>query len=393
VDLFSRAGAKYIVPVGEHCDGFPMYASEFTDWNASRMGPKRDVIGEVAQAARQRGLHFGTSSHRAEHWWWYNPGTRFDSDVNDPRFAGLYGPARPANLPSGTPGEYPDPNHLERWLPPDKAYMDDWLARSTEIIDKYRPEIFYFDWWIGQPAFEPYRQRLAAYYYNRAAEWQHGVVLTYKDYDFPENAAVLDVERGKPDTQRLLPWQTDTSVSINSWGYVENDTYRTAKSLIAELIDVVSKNGNLLLNVGPKSDGTIPDQARNVLLEMGNWLSVNGEAIYGTRPWIFYGEGPTIDEKSSVMGNDIKAYTAEDIRFTTKNGILYAIALGWPEDGKLAINSLWQGTPYLPQIVQIQLLGSSEPTRWRQTAKALILELPPTKPNDVAYVFRISTAH
>ena len=134
VDLFVRAGAKYVVPVAEHCDGFPMYASDFTAWNAARMGPKRDVVGEIAVATRKRNLHFGASSHRAEHWWWYDGGTTFDSDVNDPQYAGLYGPAQPRILPGGDATKEPDPNHLEKWLPPDQAFLDDWLARSTEII-------------------------------------------------------------------------------------------------------------------------------------------------------------------------------------------------------------------------------------------------------------------
>jgi len=392
VELFQQAGARYVVPVAEHCDGFPMYASDFTEWNAARMGPKRDVVGEIARAARKHGLHFGLSSHRAEHWWWYYGGTRFDSDVNDPRNAGIYGPAQPMAL-SGDPSEgEPDPNHLERWLPPNQQFLDDWLARSTELVDKYQPEVFYFDWWIGQPAFTSYRQRMAAYYYNLAAEWGKGVVLTAKDLDFPENAAVLDVERAKLDGIRLLPWQTDTSISIKSWGYVQNDTYRTAKSLIGELVDVVSKNGNLLLNVGPKSDGTIPAEARDVLLAMGQWLGTNGEAIYSSRPWILYGEGPTSDAASRKMGNDAAEYTAQDIRFTAKGDLLYAIALGWPEDGKLIIHTLWGGTPYLTQIKQIDLLGSGTKLHWRQSKEGLTIELPPSKPNDLAYVFRISSA-
>jgi alpha-L-fucosidase len=390
VELFQRAGAKYIVPVAEHCDGFPMYASDFTQWNAARMGPKRDVIGEIAQAARAHGLHFGLSSHRAEHWWFYSGGRRFDSDVNDPRNAGLYGPAQRMALPGDPSEEEPDPSHLERWLPPDQPFLDDWLARSTELVDKYQPELFYFDWWIGQPAFVPYRQRMAAYYYDRAAAWGKGVVLTAKDFDFPENAAVLDVERGKLDGLRLLPWQSDTSVSVKSWGYVEHDTYRTPKSLIAELVDVVSKNGNFLLNVGPKSDGTIPDEVREVLLAMGQWLSVNGEAIFGSRPWMVYGEGPTSDAASHTMGNDAQSYSAQDIRFTTKGDTVYAIALGWPEDGKLTIHTLWEGTPYLSAITQIELLGSTAKLRWQQSKEGLTISLPPTKPNDTAYVFRIS---
>lgn len=295
--------------------------------------------------------------------------------------------------PGDDPAKEPDPNHLEKWLPPNQAFLDDWLARSTEIVDKYHPDIFYFDWWIGQPAFQPYLQRMAAYYYDRAAERGTGVVLTYKGYAFPENAAVLDIERGKLDALRLLPWQTDTSISVKSWGYVQNDTYRTAASLIAELVDVVSKNGNLLLNVGPKSDGTIPDEDKSVLLSMGQWLSVNGEAIYGSRPWLVFGEGPTSDAASAVKGNDNKTFTAQDIRFTTRDGFLYAIALGWPADGKLTIRILSAGTPYLPRpITQVQLLGSQESLVWKQTADGLELTLPHDKPNDMAYVFKISTA-
>jgi len=393
VDLFVRAGARYVVPVAEHSDGFPMYASDFTDWNASRMGPKRDVIGEIATAARRRNLHFGASSHRAEHWWWYDGGTTFDSDVDNPQFAGLYGPARPRTWPGDDSGKEPDPNHLEQWLPPDQAFLDDWLARTTEIVDKYKPDLIYLDWWVGQPAFQPYLQRMAAYYYDRAAERGTGVVLTYKVYTFPENAAVLDIERGKLDALRLLPWQTDTSISVKSWGYVENDMYRSAASLIAELVDVVSKNGNLLLNVGPKADGTIPDEDKKVLLAMGQWLSVNGEAIYGTRPWLVFGEGPTTDAASAVKGNDEKAFKAQDIRFTTKDGLLYAIALGWPANGEMTIQVLSAGTPYLQKpIIGVQLLGSHEDLRWKQTTKGLRIELPSDKPNDMAYVFKITTA-
>jgi alpha-L-fucosidase len=389
VDLFARAGARYVVPVAEHCDGFAMYDSSITNWDAAKMGPKRDVVGELAAAARRRGLHFGVSSHRAEHWWWYDGGMQFNSDVRDPRYAGLYGPAEPMALPGDSGTKEPDPNHLERWLPPDKAFLDDWLARSTELVDKYHPDFMYFDWWIGQPAFRPYLKRFAAYYYNEAAQRRQGVVMTYKLEAMSANTAVLDVERGKLDNTRLLPWETDTSVSIHSWGYVKDDQYRSAPSLIDELADVVSKNGNLLLNVGPKADGTIPEQARNVLLQIGAWLKVNGEAIYGSRPWFVYGEGPTV-VKSSAKNSDLQQYTPADIRFTTHNGALYAIALGWPADGSLRIHSLWRGTPYLRgPVCSMRLLGASEALGFSQKADGLYIELPKTKPDEAAWVFRI----
>jgi alpha-L-fucosidase len=389
LDLFAKAGARYVVPVAEHCDGFAMYDSGQTNWDAAQMGPHRDVVGELAAAARRHGLHFGVSSHRAEHWWWYGAGMTFDSDVRDPLYAGLYGPAQPMGLPGDSLTKEPDPDHLERWLPPDKAFLDDWLARSSELVDKYHPDFLYFDWWIGQPVFRPYLQRFAAYYYNQAASRHQGIVLTYKGYDFPENAAVLDIERGKLDTVRLLPWQTDTSVSIHSWGYANNDEYRDPKSLIDELVDVVSKNGNLLLNVGPKSDGTIPEEAHTILLAIGAWLKVNGEAIYGSRPWLVYGEGPT-KVSTSAKNSDRQEFTAEDIRFTTRNGALYAIALGWPANGDLRIRSLARGLPYLDApVCGVKLLGSNDAIPFHQEADGLHLKLPIEPPQELAYTFRI----
>jgi alpha-L-fucosidase len=389
IDLFERAGARYVVPVAEHCDGFAMYDSSLTDWNAAKMGPKRDVVGELAAAARKRGLHFGLSSHRAEHWWWYGDGMQFDSDVRDPRYAGIYGPAKPMALPGADDTKEPDPSHLEQWLPPDRTFLDDWLTRSAELVDKYHPDLFYFDWWIGQPAFRPYLQQIAAYYYDSATEHRQDVVLTYKEHAFPENAAVLDVERAKLDALRLLPWQTDTSVSIHSWGYVKNDEYRDAGSLIDELVDVVSKNGNLLLNVGPESDGTIPQQVQTTLLQIGAWLKVNGEAIYESRPWLVYGEGPT-KVTSSAHNSDRQQFTSEDIRFTTHNDALYAIALGRPANGELRIRTLYRGNPYLNgRLCGIRLLGSAEAPSWSEQEDGLRIHLPAKLPNEPAFTFRI----
>jgi alpha-L-fucosidase len=312
----------------------------------------------------------------------------FDSDVQDPRYKVLYGPASSRTLP-GNEGKEPDPNHLEQWLAPDKAFMDDWLARSSEIVDRYHPDFLYFDWWIGQPAFQPYLKRFAAYYYNQAARRKQGVVLTYKDHYFPENAAVLDVERGKLDALRLLPWQTDTSVSIRSWGYVQNDEYRDAKSLIDEMVDVVSKNGNFLLNVGPKADGTIPEEARSVLLKIGAWMGTNGEAIYGSRPWILFGEGPT-KVSSSALNTDQQEFTAEDIRFTTHGNALYAIAMGWPSGSKVRVHTLWKGNSYTGgPVCSVDLLGSESQLTWTQSSEGLHIQLPAAKPDEATFVFRI----
>jgi alpha-L-fucosidase len=403
VDLFVQAGARYVVPVGEHCDGFAMYNSDITAWNAARMGPHRDVVGELEAATRARGLRFGVSSHTAEHWWWYGRGRSFSSDVRDmtPKTTSLYGPAAAMNLGDGVTNDEqePDPNHLEAWLAPNQTFLDNWLALSSEIVDKYHPDFMYFDWWIGQPAFEHALQQFAAYYYDRSAERNQQPVLTYKQEAMPANAATLDIERGKLDTLRLLPWQTDTSVSIHSWGYVEHDEYRTAKSLIHQLVDTVAKNGNLLLNVGPKSDGAIPEQARTVLLQMGAWLRINGAAIYGTRPFAVFGEGPSKTPKDAMeINHDIQVYTAQDVRYTiSKSGeMLYATALGWPVDGSLTLHILYSGNPYLPgRICGVTLLGTGQFIDSHQDSDGLHLTLPASAPaalpHDVAYVFAIPT--
>ena len=273
-ELFRRAGAKFVVPVAEHHDGFAMYDCSLSDWNAVKMGPKRDVIGELAAAVRRQWLVFGLSTHRAEHWWFFNGGMQFDSDVQDGRFADLYGPAQP----HGTQ--------------PHEAFLEDWLARTCELVDRYQPQLVWFDWWIEEPAFAPFLRRFAAYYYNRGAQWQRGVVINYKNRAFPEGTAVYDIERGQLDDICPLPWQTDTSISKNSWGYVQKQDYKTPGDIIGDLVDIVSKNGVLLLNIGPRPDGTIPEPEEAILLEIGRWLAVNGEAIYGSRPWRSTGRGP-----------------------------------------------------------------------------------------------------
>ncbi|MCZ2150945.1 MAG: alpha-L-fucosidase [Bryobacterales bacterium] len=372
-ELFRNAGAKFVVPVAEHHDGFPMYDCSFTDWNAARMGPKRDIVGELEKAVRKQGLHFGVSSHRAEHWWFYDGGMTFDSDVKDPRYAGLYGPARPKRLPGAKEDN-----------PPDKHYLDDWLARTTELIDKYQPEVLWFDWWIEQPVFQPYLQRMAAYYYNRGAEWRKGFAINYKNKSFPDHAAVLDIERGKLDAKRNLLWQTDTSISLKSWGYIENDEFRHPDSLIDDLVDIVSKNGVLLLNIGPRPDGVIPEQAQQTLLAMGKWLRQNGEAIYGSRPWKVYGEGPTHVLSGGFTDRKQMPFTAEDIRFTSKGGAVYAIALDWPRKS-LAIHSLAN-----EPVKSVELLGYSGKLAWRQDPDGLKIDMPASKPGDYAFAFRVT---
>ena len=373
-ELFERAGAKYVVPVAEHHDGFPLYDCSFTEWNAARMGPKRDLIAALGEAVRKRGMHFGVSSHRAENWWFYNGGREIESDVNDPRYAGLYGRAEPRNSS------------------PDAAFLEDWLARSCEMVDKFHPDVFWFDWWIQETAFQPYLQKFAAYYYNRAAEWKQGAVIQYKFEAFPERVAILDLERGQLSGIRDMVWQNDTSVSKDSWFHKRDADYKTADSLVDDLVDIVSKNGVLLLNIGPKADGTVPEPEQQILLEIGRWLSVNGEAIYGARPWRVFGEGPTEVATGSFTDTKRQPFTPADFRFTSKGDSLYAVALAWPADGMWTIRTLGAGAGSLTrEIRSVELLGSNATLKWKREPKGLIIEAPAQKPGEHACVLKITT--
>jgi alpha-L-fucosidase len=371
-NLFRKAGAKFVVPVAEHHDGFAMYDCSFSEWCATKMGPKRDLIGELAAAVRKEWLVFGFSSHRAEHWWFLNGGMKFDSDVQDPRYAGLYGPAQPQEMQ------------------PNQEFLDDWLARTCELVDKYHPQLIWFDWWIEEPAFEPYLRKFAAYYYNRGAQWDRGVAINFKKQAFPAEAAVYDVERGQLDDINPLFWQTDTAVQKNSWGYTKNQNYKTAESLIGDLVDIVSKNGALLLNVGPRSDGSIPEEEEQILLDIGRWLWLNGEAIYGSRPWKVFGEGPTEVMSGGFTDSKRESFTSQDIRFTTKGKVLYATILGWPEDGEVTVQSLSINLRLYPgEIADVRLLGAREPVQWSRDNDGLKVKMPQEKPCDNAYVLKI----
>lgn len=372
--LFKKAGAKYVVPVAEHHDGFAMYKTSMSKWNSFEMGPRRDIIDELSKSIRREGLYFGLSSHRAEHWFFFNNGRLIKSDVNDPKYEDFYGPAEK--------GERDFPNAVIS-----TEFLNDWLLRNAELVDKYQPQIFWFDWWIGNKGFEPYLKSFASYYYNQAIHWGKSVVINYKDSSFSENAAVLDLERGKQADIRDIPWQTDDAVDYNAWGYVTDPHYKSVQYLVDALIDIVSKNGNLLLNIGPRADGTIPEEQENILLEMGKWLSVNGEAIYGTRPWHVFGEGPAKSVGGEQIDKKVEPFTSADIRFTKKGDAVYAIPLVIPT-GKISIKSLAKNNKDL-KIESVSLVGSNEKLFWTQGENGLIINPVKKYPTEYAAVFKI----
>lgn len=381
--LFKEAGAQYVVPVAEHHDGFQMYKSKISHWNSFEMGPHIDHVGELKKSCEKLGMAIGCSSHRIEHWFFMGHGKDFDSDIKDPMERGdFYWPANP------------EPNHHDLFSEPvpTEEFMNDWLIRCCEIIDEYRPRILYFDWWIQIAAMKPYLQKLAAYYYNRAAEWGTEVVINYKHDAFLFGTAVPDVERGQFADVKPYYWQTDTAVALNSWCYTEGNNYRNPVDLVRDLVDIVSKNGNLLLNVGPKSDGTIGNEDAAVLKAIGKWLKVNGEAIYNSRVYRTYGEGPTRIIEGQFSDGQKKNYTSEDVRFTTANGYIYAIALKASDNGKYCIKTFAeQDASKLANfhgiIDEIDVLGTDEKPEWSRDENGL--HIATTFTSDYPVTFRI----
>lgn len=382
-DLFKQAGAQYIVPVAEHHDGFQMYKSEVSKWNAYDMGPHKDIVGELSESACRHGIVNGASSHRVEHWFFMSHGKEFESDItDDEKYGDFYYPAMP------------EPNHQDLFSKPTptKEFLDDWLVRCCEIVDRFQPKIVYFDWWIQHSAVKPYLKKFAAYYYNRAEEWGGGVI-NYKHDAFMFGCAVVDIERGQFADAKPFIWQTDTAVAKNSWCYTENNDYKSPREIICDLVDIVSKNGRLLLNIGPKADGTIPDEDRHILLEIGKWLSVNGEAIYGSAVWRYAAEGPTkVEEGQFADGND-KNYTSRDIRFTVNNGCLYATVLSYPENGEVCIESLREADasrlPLFHGIIKdVDVLGFSEKPEFKRDEKGLHIKTNTVK-SEYPVVFKI----
>ena len=377
--LFKKAGARYVVPVAEHHDGFAMYDSSLTRWNARSMGPKRDLIGELASSVRNQGLTFGLSYHRMEHHTFMYPTSKIKTDIFDPLYADFYGPPVPGHMDDGDASQ---------------AFQEDWLTRCQELVDKYHPQLVYFDNGVNQRAYDSVKLRFAAYFYNRARAWGKEVSINTKDAAYLAGN-IRDYEKDVRGPNNFLPnlapYQIDDVISDRSWGYVSDMKYRSAGSIINELVDTVSKNGNLMLNISPMGDGSIPEPQQKILLEIGQWLAINGEAIYGTRPWDRFGEGPSYEAQLAGANPHEAARkppSGADYRFTAKGKVLYAITLAWP--GKQAlITSLAGRKSSSGKVKSVRLLGSKESLRFSQDQDGLKISLPGDSPGNYAYVFKI----
>ena len=372
-DLFQKAGARFAGPVAEHHDGFAMWASKQTPWNALDKGPKRDLTGELEKAIRERGMKFVATFHHARNNLWEKNGN----------WTGHYEGAK-RDFPSVL--EDPDRAILYGYMPRDK-FLEMWLGKLKEVIDNYQPDLIWFDSWLDEIP-EDVRQEFLAYYLNRANEWGEDVVITFKQQDLPREVAVDDYEKGRANRLTDFTWLTDDTISRGSWCYTENLRIKPTREVLHVLIDIVAKNGQLLLNISPLADGTIPDNQKEVLLGMGRWLGVNGEAIYGTRPWIIFGEGPTRMKKGGHFVGSL-AYSAADIRFTTNGDVLYATFLGEPA-GDVTIASLGTEAGLAGgKVTSVSLLGHDGALSFVQDEKGLHVTFPAQLPSRHAASIKI----
>jgi alpha-L-fucosidase len=396
-ELFIKSGAQFAGPVAEHHDGFSMWDSEINEYNAKKMGPHRDIVGELEKAIKKRGMKFITTFHHDTHWAYY-PHWVKEFDCSNPKYAGLYGQMHDQ--------DHDWPNWYEMGAD-DLAFMQEqpskeskelWFGKIKEVIDKYQPDLLWFDGSLDRMG-EGIILKFFAYYLNREKEWHKKVEVLFKEWDVPPDVAVNDLELGREKNLTRHLWITDTSVDdMGAWSYVKEAGYKSVNRLVDNLVDIVSKNGLLLLNVGPKADGTIPEEAQERLLGIGKWLAVNGEAIYGTMPWFIFGEGPTDQEGgaySEFKGDENSIhYTGQDIRFTIKDNVLYAIALEWPGT-ELKIHSLRRLEEELSiywsekDIKNIRMLGVDKDLEWYFAKDGLVIKTPDVQPCEHAFVFKI----
>ena len=381
-DLFKKTGAQFAGPVAEHHDGFSMWASSLTPWNAKDMGPHRDLVGELENAIRKRGMRFVTTFHHERnglyeitkdgHTNWtghYEFVKKYFPDLlNDPCRAIMYG-----------------------YMPADKFYQM-WEDKLVEVIDHYHPDLMYFDSWLDEIP-DKYKMEYLAHYFNDASRLNKEVVVTYKQQDLPREVAIEDFEKGRADKITDFVWLTDDTVSRGSWCYTENLGIKKSLDIVRTMADIVSKNGQLMLNMSPKADGTIPDNQKKVLFEIGDWMKQNGEAIYGTRPFVEYGEGPAKMESSGGFAKMRGGYTAKDIRYTSKGKTVYAIVLGWPgENQQITMAMFGKGNKAENiKVKGVSMLGTKEKIKWERTDAGLVITTPAKKTSDLAIVFKLTT--
>jgi alpha-L-fucosidase len=426
VALYKKAGAKYFMAMGNHHDNLDMYKSKYQpNWNTTQLGPKKDIIGGWAKAAKNNGLPFGVSLHAAHAWSWFETAQR--SDKTGP-YAGIpYDGKLTKKDGEGKWWQGLDPQELyaqdhplsensldynsihKQWhwgngvAIPTKNYMDKFFNRTIDLINHYHPDMLYFD--DSQLPFWPISDvglRIAAHLYNKSIK-DHGVlraVVYGKILDENQRKAMVwDIERGQSNTIEPLPWQTDTC--IGGWHYdrgiYERKAYKSAKTVIQTLVDIVSKNGNLLLNIPVRGDGSIDEIERGVVEDIGRWMQLNSESIYGTRPWKIFGEGPAQENAAALNAQGFnegkgKSFTAQDIRFNAKGFVVYATAMGWPENGMLRIKSMFMGSPHTNKAInKVEWLATGEPLSFTQTADHLEIKFPALVPKDYfANVVKIS---
>ena len=351
--LFKKSGARYVIPSAEHHDWFSLWDSDVSRWNAVKMGPKRDLIGDLARAVRNQGLKFGVSNHSIEHYTFIQPRKGLKSDLDDPEFADFYWT-----------------KHDDEAL---RKFLELWVAKNIELIDKYQVDMLWFDNGVNHRAYDPLKLKVAAYYYNRARGWGKDVSISTKDSAYLAGS-ILDFEKVQRGPKGILPgaWQVDDPIGT-TWGYTADMRVSGPEPVIGKLVDVVSKGGNLLLNLSPKADGTIPEAQKSTLLAIGEWLDINGEAIYGTHPWTRPGEG---------AGRN-------GFRFTAKDQAIYAITLAWPGE-KAIITSLASGIEAAGKIESVTLLGHPDPLKFAQDAEGLKVELPGKPPGKFAFALKIA---
>jgi len=379
--LYKKAGAKYFVSMGSHHDNFYLWNSKLHRWNAVAMGPKRDVVGDWQKAAKKEGLRFGVSEHLGASFTWFQSSHRADKtgpkagvpyDGADSKYWDLY------HFPA-------DPND-KGWYSNNPKWQQMWYERVKELVDNYQPDLLYTDG--GVPFGNEVGRSMIAHLYNADAGRHDGKVeVVYTCKQQSNGMWVEDLERGVMPGIRPHPWQTDTS--IGDWYYNKNWKYRGADWVIRMLVDIVSKNGNLLINVVQRPDGSLDPEPEKILAEMAAWIAINGEAIYETRPWLVHGEGP-VRAKGGSFGEDF-AYSAKDIRFTMKGDkTLYAFAMGWPADGKIVIRSLARFPEVTGKVTGVSLLGYGGQVKWTHDADGLAVQLPAEKPCDYAVALKIT---